>query len=258
MTGQFSTMPVRFNHLRAYGRSAAHGLHARTEEASQTYAMQRGTAVHAILFGTRKVIGYPGAVRRGKEWEAFAADRPDHEILTMAEYDKANRMADAVRQCDAAQPWLNGVFEETLRFKWNGLDCRATPDVRGPDYLTELKTSATADPVRFGWHALRMHYHAQMWFQNIACEEKIRRHMIVCVESAAPYPVTVFEFTPRALDVGARLLMLWAERLKQSEQSRQWPPYSTAIVPIDVDDEPEIDFGDETDAAEQRDLTMAG
>src|SRR5688572_29258437 len=103
--------------------------------------MERGTAVHAILFGTKEVCGYPGPQRRGKEYQAFATERPDTEILTMAEYDKARRMVDAVLKCKLAEPVLKGVHEQTLMFRWMGLDCRATPDVRGPDYVTELKTA---------------------------------------------------------------------------------------------------------------------
>ena len=241
-----STLPVRFSHLKAYGRSAAHGLHARTVESEPTYAMERGTVVHALLFGNRKVAGYPGAQRRGKEFDAFVAAHPDTEILTSAEFDKARRMADAVRASELAMSVLAGVQEKTILFRWMGLDCRATPDVRGPNYLTELKCSASSDPVRFPWQALRMMYHAQMRFQKIACKEAIDDCFVVCVEDKEPHPVTVFRIEDRALEVGERLLMLWAERLKNSEASRQWPPYVTCVVPIDVqDEETELIFGDE-------------
>jgi len=241
--------PVRFSHLRAYGRSSAHGHHARTVETDATYAMQRGTAVHALLFGTRKVTGYPGSVRRGKEYDAFVAANPDTEILTGAEHEKASRMTDAVRQCKLAEPWLKGTIEQTLLFRWMGLYCRATPDVRGADFLTELKTSVSSDPEKFKWHALRMHYHAQLRFQGYAADAReypIRDHFIVCVESSEPYPVTVFHVEPKALEAGEKLLMLWAERLKASEAAEQYPPYTQAIVPLDVpEDEPEIIFDED-------------
>lgn len=239
-----ATLPVRFSHLRAYGRSAAHGLHARLNDAAgpETYAMQRGTAVHALLFGTRKVVGYPGKTRAGKQYEDFVEENPDTEILTSAEYDKARRMADAVRAHELAMSVLAGVQEETIRFRWHGVDCRATPDVRGPNYLTELKTSASADPMRFPWHALRMHYHAQMRMQRIACKEAIDDCFIVCVEASEPHPVQVFRLEDRALTVGEKLLTLWMERLRNSEQSKTWPPYTTTVMPIDVDDAEEIEL----------------
>lgn len=240
---QTQQLPVRFSHLRAYGRSAMHGRHARLNDAKRTDAMQRGTAVHAIVFGTRKVCGYPGSQRRGKEYEAFAAEHSDSEILTMTEFDKARRMADAVRECKVAEPVLKGIAEKTITFRWMGLDCRATPDVRGPDYLTELKSSSSADPMRFPWHALRMHYHAQMRMQNIAVGMQAKDSYIVCVESAEPFPVQVFRIDEKALEAGEKLLMLWAEKMRNSEASATFPPYSSCILPIDLpEDAPDLIF----------------
>ncbi len=187
ITADLSDLAVRFSHLRAYGRSSMHGYHARTTEMAQTSAVQKGTAVHALLLGGRKIIGYPGAVRSGKKYDQFATEHPDHEILTMRDYDKANRMAGAVRANELAAPILGGYCETRLNFEWNGLQCRATPDVRGLDYLTELKTCSNSDPAKFQWHALRMAYPAQLWFQHIGCELNsfsIQRHYIVAVESA--------------------------------------------------------------------------
>lgn len=236
---------IRFSHLRAFGRSAAHGYHAlHSQDDSQTYAMERGTAVHAMLFGTRRVVGYPGAQRRGKEYDAFASANGDCEILTMAEYEKASRMADAVSNCKLAAPLLKGTFEETLRFKWMGLNCRATPDVRGADFLTELKTSNSSEPVKFTWQALRMGYHAQMRMQQLG-HHAGKQCFIVCVESSEPYPVTVFEIDKRTLEIGEKLLVLWAERLKQSIAAKEYPPYTSAIFPLIAPEDDVLEYGDE-------------
>jgi hypothetical protein len=247
--------PVRFSLLRAYGRSAMHGLHARTAaEDDPTYAMERGTAVHSLVFGTHKVMGYPGSVRRGKEYEAFVIENPDVEILTMNEYQKAQRMADAVMSCKLADPYLKGAVEETLLFRWMGLDCRSTPDVRGADFVTELKTAPSADPAQFCWHALRMHYHAQMRMEQIGADSigygkdglAIQDCFIVCVEATEPHPVTVFRIDEKALEVGEKLLCLWAERLKVAEASHAWPPYVSCVVPLTVpEEEPELVFSED-------------
>jgi hypothetical protein len=196
--------------------------------------MERGTAVHALLFGTKQVVGYQGT-RRGKDYEAFADNHPDHEILTMAEYEKARRMADAVMACKLAEPLLKGTVEQTLLFKWMGLDCRVTPDVRGADFVTELKSSSSSDPSKFIWHARRMAYHAQLRFQEYGCvanKHKVRDHFIVCVESDAPHPVTVFHLEPEAREEGEKLLTLWAERLKNSEASNVYPAYVDCVMPL--------------------------
>lgn len=243
--------PVRFSHLRAYGRSPMHGLHARQSEGTEpTTAMQRGTAVHALLFKNRRILGFDG-VRRGKAYDEFVSANPDAEILTATEYAKAQRMAEAVLESKVAEPWLKGAVEKTLHFQHMGIECRATPDVRGDWFLTELKTSATSDPERFKWHALRMHYHAQLRWQEYAVlaqphGRKIDAHAIVCVESTEPYPVTVFVLQPRALEAGEKLITLWMERLKNCEQSQSFPPYSQSVVPLDIpEDDSNLIFGDD-------------
>lgn len=241
---------IRFSHLRAFGRSAAHGRHALQVEAEQTVAMQRGTAVHALVFSTCEVLPWSGHTRRGKEYDAFAADHPDVEILTSAEFVKARRMADAVQHCKLAEPFLQGICEQTIRFPWMGLQCRATPDVRGNGFLTELKTSVSSDPQRFTWTSLRQHYHAQMRFQQIAAEQELGKGIcyVVCIESAEPFPVTVFRFDDRALEIGQKQLVLWAERLKGSLASDQYPAYSQSIVPLIVPEQDELIYGDDHDA----------
>jgi len=236
------TLPIRFSHLRAYGRSALHGFHARQTEAEQTVAMQRGTAVHALLFGNRKVAGWDGAVRRGKAYDEFAAANPDVEILTASEYEKSCKMAQAVRDSKVAAPYLEGVTEQTIRFKWYGRECRATPDIRGHKRVVELKTSNTSDPERFPWQSLKMKYHAQLRMQQIATAEDAEEAYVIVVESAEPFPVTVFRVTDEALVDGEKCLVAWMERLVTCEKSQYWPPYVECVVPLDVPRDDELEY----------------
>lgn len=246
-TGAGIVLPVRFSHLRAYGKSAAHGLHARTAtEEEETYAMERGTAVHALLFKTQRVVGYPGSVRRGKEWEKFAQDNADAAIVTNKEYIKAQRMAECVWRHPRAMELLTGESEQTIWFEWMGKRCRATPDVRGARHLTELKTSASVDPGPFVWHALRMHYHAQLAFQRIACMvtgiNAIKDCYIVAVEATEPHPVTILHLTDKSLQQGDKLCRLWMERLVNCEASGAWPGYVESDVELDTPDETELEY----------------
>lgn len=241
--------PVRFSHLRAYGRSAAHGLYARTHERKPTAAMELGTAVHAMMFGTQKVDWYDG-VRRGKTYDEFcAAVEPGTLVLTLNDYFRARRMVDALKSSSAAVFALTGTAEETLHFRWMGRDCRATPDVRGDGFVTDLKTTTSADPNRFRWHALKMAYHAQLRMQQIGCElaghGRVAYAYIVAVEVDPPHAVTVFDLTARALEEGDKLLTLWMERLCASEGARSWPGYCESVVPLDVADDLDLDFGDD-------------
>ena len=261
-----SDLPVRFSHLKAYGRCAMIGYHARTKDMKQTASMQRGTAVDAMIFGTRKVIAYDGVRNlRHAAYKDFVDDNPDTEILTVAEYDKARRMVDALRSCEYAAPWMTGVTQQTLHFDYMGLRCRATPDWRGNGFVNDLKTTRDASDFRFPWQARSLGYPVQLLMQGIACELNgypMKRYLLTAIESTEPYPVTVFELMPRAIDKAAKTLCLWAEKLKVAEQSHQYPPYSQAIVPLDEpDDAPDLVYGDDDeddDASVSTDVTMAG
>lgn len=241
-------LPVRFSHLRAYGRSALHGFHARTTEALPTIAMQLGTAVHALLFNNRKVIGWQSAQRRGKDYDAFVADNPDTEILTQTEFAKAQMMTDALRQSSVAAPLLEGVTEQTILFNWYGRECRSTPDVRNGNRVVELKTASTADPERFPWQSLRMKYHAQLRMQQIATGDTADEAYVIVVESSAPFPVQVFRVTNEALIEGEKCLVAWMERLIICEKSGHWPPYTECIVPLDVPRDDEAEYDGDADA----------
>lgn len=250
-------IPVRFHHLKAVARSP---LHLRScldgEEKASTSALEKGTAVHALLFGTKTVTFYPGAVRRGKEWDGFKAAHEGDCILTATEYEKAMRMAERVSNHKDAMWALDGVREKTILWKYLGRECRSTPDVFSPEmgFVTELKTCANADPQRFTWQALRMAYHAQLaYYMEAVAQSGLgtpRSAYVVAVESTAPYPVTVLRLTDRALDAGQRMFRLWFERFLACEQANAWPAYVESIVDLDVpEDDLELTFGDD-DAAE--------
>jgi hypothetical protein len=257
-------LPWRFSHFKAFGRSGAHGYHARTTDTKPNQAMQIGSMVHGIWSGLGKFVAYPGPVRRGKEYEKFVADNPDATIMLQSDFDNARRMADAINRNADAVTFLTGTKEQTLFFDWNGLDCRATPDVRGDDFLTELKTTGDASERYWAWHFRRMSYHVQMWMQGIGCASHgygIKRFMTVAIEQKPPFVVQVYEYTERSLDEGNRLLMLWAEKAKNCTASNSYGGYSQTILPLDIpeDDAVDLDFtGVDDEESETKNVTMAG
>ena len=247
--------PIRFHHLKAVGRSPLHCLTALTIESEQTAAMERGSAVHAIMFGTKQVVFYPGKVRHGKQWEAFESEHANDMIVTRKDYDSAHRTVEAIHRHEIAVNLLRGEHEKTLLFKDTGVECRATPDVRGDGFITELKTGATTDPFRFGGLAIRMGYHAQLaWYMNAVKKTKTgnpTKAFIVACEQTAPHAVTVMKLTDRALEKGHALCRMWLERIKVSMDSNSWPAYSDAVVDLDVpDDEFQLKFADDEPAQE--------
>ncbi len=235
---------MRISDLKRIGQSPAH-YKAATETAGSH--IDRGSAVHSVLLGGQHVTYYDrttddgkAAPRRGQHWEAFKAAHPDSLILTRAEVEQVDGMVQAVRACPEAMRVLDGVKEQTMRWDIQGRACRGTPDVRCDQYITELKTTRSSDPRRFMWDALKLGYHAQLaWYLDGALKARVGTPdvaYVVAVESAAPYVVTVFRATERALEMGRRTYRSWFERLLNCEATDEWPGYVQTVVELDVPD----------------------
>ena len=266
-------LPIRFTYLKACGRSPAHAKHAMDldlrGDSESSEAMKRGTAVHAMLFGTARVMTKPeGApkkpskAQRGAKkpsaptlaaiewWDAFELETRGALVLSAGKYEAYNRMADAVRaQPMAMDLFTAGVVEETIRFDIGGRACRTTPDACGPDFVAELKTAKSSHPVDFMWQSKRMGYHAQHSWHRIGA--KVKHAYTVAVEATAPYVVTVFKLDDADLDLGDRCVRLWFEQIRTCEQSNQWPGYAQSIVDLkypESDDFALTGFADDEDA----------
>jgi hypothetical protein len=243
--------PVHISRLRLMAKSA---MHFAAGDVAESYALERGSAVHAMVFGTGRVIGYPGKVRNGKAWDEFEAANADAIILTGNEYAKARAMADQVLKCREAMRVLDGIRETELAWSIGGRACAGTPDVVAPgQWVTELKTCPSSDPFRAQWHGRKQGYHAQIaWYMDGLFDATKVAHEIgyvVAVEATAPFPVTVMRLTQRALDEGRRMYRAWWERLMVCEAANEYPGYVQSIVDFDVpDDEQQLDFGDEAAA----------
>jgi PDDEXK-like uncharacterized protein DUF3799 len=234
------TLPVRFSRLKKMGQSPAHYLHACQEgdDDIDTLALRLGRGVHAELFG-QPYVHYEGR-RAGKSWEAFEAEHADKPILNSRELGIALGVAGAVRDHVTASSLLFGdgiELEKRLDWDFAGRACRSTPDARGPAHLVDLKTTRCADPTRFGWQAESLAYHAQLSFYREAIRAsggQVDAVYIVAVESAPPFPVTVFRVTEQSLELGERMWRLWFERLRVCEDSNHWPGYTQAVVELDI------------------------
>lgn len=251
--------PLRFGHLSKFARAPVHYLQARSVDAllldrdqPKTSAQEKGSCVHAVTFGTARVVRYPGKVRSGKQWEAFQAEHAGEMILAGAAYEQTMGMAEAVWSDAHAKELLfasGAVHEHTLRPELHGFPCRATPDVRHPDYLADLKTSGTAEPEQFQRHATRMLYHAQLAFYLQACEaahiKVVRDAYVVAVEATPPHPVVVHRMTERAIDMGERSIRIWVERLRGCLEQSYFPGYVQSIIAWDIEEELELQFAEE-------------
>lgn len=244
--------PVRFSRLKLIGTSPLHFISASEDSDS---SRDKGTSVHSVLLGGRRVTYYAektesgrSAPRNGGKWEAFKAANPDAIILSASEYDCTMRMVDAVRANSLAMELLKGACEDTQLFNHCGLLFRTTPDVWTPTRAVELKTCRSAKPSRFAYQAASLEYHAQMALHEIGLSAGGRlststpEHWVVAVENGNVPAVTVFKYKLNAIEKGMRLIRSWTEQLKVCLESGQWPAYAQNVVDLDIPEDGELIF----------------
>lgn len=245
--------PVRFSNLKNLSLSPQHYMHrVKHYDELKSKSLTLGSAVHSMLLGGQETIVYPGATRRGKEWDAFKAAHEGACIVSKGEQLQAIGMVNSLQRCKAALELLKGEHEvELAPWKINGRVCGGRVDVIGPRFITELKTAKSSQPHQFFRQARRMAYHCQLaWYLdgNAANGGTAVDAYIVAIESTPPYVVTPMMVTPRLLDIGRKMNRLWFELLLSCEGENKWPGYVQDVIDFDCEDaeeDVELTFGDE-------------
>ena len=257
MSGRDRTFPpllVRFSELKAMSRSAAHFRAAYEHPIEASAAMRFGTLVHSLILGGMRFAVFDGARRAGKAWDAFEEEHAGDLIVTAPELDRGLEIARKVQRHPFAGPMLDGKCEHELRWKFAGRDCGGRLDVLGGTFITDVKTSASAQPEWFTRQAIRMAYHAQgAWYREGARRNGVEVHAVnlIAVEIKPPFAVTCFSLTNRALEEGDKLCRIWIEQLNNCEGAQSggyWPEYADFVVPLDVPEELDLTYGEEPGA----------
>lgn len=253
------TMPARFHHLKAAGRSGAHALLSFQQSTDDTLSQRLGTGAHALLLGKPWAIWdvqSEASKKRGedpspanvaprsaknKAWTDFVTANTGAAILSASELAAARRIEGAVRNCARAERILfspGAIHERSILWSQSGRVRQSTPDARSPSFLAELKSTRCSAAWSFLRDAERLGYHAQLADQLAAIEhdtgEKPRDVFLIAVENAPPYNVEVYDVRPSALEKGARLCSMWFERLQIYELTSSWGSYTNAIQPWEL------------------------
>ncbi len=223
---------------------------AYTDRREPTAAMRIGTAAHAMCLGGARLGVFDGEVRRGKAWDQFEADNADKDvIITAPELAQVTKIYEAVMAHPEAGALVKAAQKE-VALEWDafGIKCAGRIDGIVHDGIFDLKTAGSSNPFVFQRRGLYMHMHARMaWYLRGAKENKLPHETarLIAVETRAPFNVTVFKLTPRALEMGEKLLRLWIEKLRACRATNFWPGYVQHTVDFDVPEDVELTFGEE-------------
>ena len=203
-----------------------------------------GRLTHALVLSpTEDVEGlavYPGPVRRGKAWDAFAEEHAHELIVTASQLDAARAMRDAVHaHPEAAALLRSGDPEVTAQWAHEtGLRMRCRFDwlhEHGPGFA-ELKTTRLAGLDAIAREVAGRCYHAQlalyaMGFEAVHGEPPLNVHLLV-VQSAPPWDVVVLAVGPDVLVPGRALVERWIARVAECSRAERWPGAGDGVVDL--------------------------
>ncbi len=244
------TLPVRISRLKKMGLSPAHYREGCRygDGIGETLSLKMGNAADAIAFDKPRIVwdkktkAGKASPRNGNDWKKFQADHPGKVIMTPREEREASGMVTALQRDSRARGLLfsTGVRHDVdVSWECLGRKCSSHIDALSPVAVVDLKTARSAEPERFQRQAYWLGYHAQLAFYVDACKAAgfgERDAYIVAVESAPPYPVTVFQLYDDVIDAGRRQYRLWFERLLACEAANEWPGYAQSVVRFTVPD----------------------
>lgn len=245
--GDYDSIPgVRYSHLKYLYVSALHYRNAVEGKRKQTSAMSLGTAVHAATLEPerfkRDFLVFPGAVRRGKEWEAWRDAHADAVNITAKEQALALQIATSVRSHKDAAPLLvEGLAEEVVT--WTdpptGIPCKGRLDWVTRNTVVGLKTARSISMRAFGRQAMDLLYPLQWAMYADAVAAKIGRQpamVEIVVENREPYDVAVYRIEDDVLNIGRALFRELMEKLQRCRATDKWPGIGDEVRALQLPD----------------------
>lgn len=169
-------------------------------------------------------------------WERFNADAVGKLILSAADYDRAQRMADSIRSHPVAAGLLVGGDRE-VTFRWQdedtGIACKARADLYLPgEYLMDVKTCRDASHEGFARAVASYQYALQQahYLSGIRhCGDTIRWFVFLAIESTEPFVCQPHVLDVQAEQLGESLRVKAMNRQAECLQSGRWPGYSDQL-----------------------------
>lgn len=214
---------------------------------ARTAAMIFGSAVHALALGTADLALFEGRSWSSKAGEAFLAEHPDHgSVLPILAHEApaAKAMAHALLTHPVAKLGLTGGTPEQAMFAPHPAGWRRckvdylAPAAGSRLILTDIKTTETAAPSRFGKSVGDYGYH----LQASACATLARSlrlaqsvtMIFATVEKTPPYLVAVHEIDAGDLRRADALNEAASRLFAQCLETGTWPGYAEKVHRVTV------------------------
>ena len=210
---------------------------------------------------------YPGATRRGKDYNDHCTSHSGMEPLLQSGWDAAHAVAAAVQSHPVAGPLMARPHRSELTVCWTdeatGLPCKGRIDCltsragpSGPLLIVDMKGVGEMDTRAIGRQGEKLGWPLQLAHYRAGVRAITGREVEVAVlatQTKAPYDVAVLDFAAADLDAADIERRALLELLVACRESGEWPGRYPVAVPYQRPDwaRGEIEADDiDTDDAE--------
>ena len=180
-------------------RSVYHLLNAKPY--GETEAMKEGTAVHARmlepeLYKETYVVMEPfnGRTKEGKAIKAgYDSLQSEGKILLKAEQsDMIEALYENLQSNELAKQYCVGDVELSHYSDFMDVKCKVRPDVKGVDFISDIKTCQDASPRAFRSEIYKRRYHIQAAFYCSVLGYPISSFKFIAMQKTYPHDVIVY------------------------------------------------------------------
>lgn len=233
--------------LKEFGRSPAHFRYAADNPPDETEPMLRGTLIHCMALEPdeldKRFVRATDCDRRTKEgkaaWAKLQDDSVGKRLIPAGMWDLSQRCVAALERDIETSMWLTearqGEIEVPLFWERQSVKCKGRPDsVLADGTVIDIKTTQKLSPSIFSAEIFRRSYHTQGAFYRSGLlasgGRSWRSHVLVCVETEAPYAVAVFRLNQIVIGDADAKITEWLNTYRECLGRDNWPGYGLVEV----------------------------
>lgn len=195
-------------------RSVYHLLNSKPY--TETEAMKEGTAVHARmlepdLYHDTYVVMEPfnGRTKEGKAIKAsYESLESEGKILLKAEQsDMIEALYENLQENELAKKYCIGDIELSHYSEFMDVKCKVRPDVKGVDFISDIKTCQDASPRAFKSEIYKRNYHVQAAFYCTVLDYPLGAFKFIAMQKTYPYDVIVYSLSEDLMEEGYKRMV---------------------------------------------------
>jgi hypothetical protein len=215
-----------------HARSVYHLLHSKPYK--ETDDMFLGTAVHARFLEPEEyaknylvMAPFKLSTRAGKEM------KKDYEETgkLLLKYDQGQIIEGLVKSLEdneLAKSYLVGEAELSHYSEYMGVKVKVRPDMKGDDFISDIKTCQDASPRAFKYEIYKRNYHVQAAFYCTVLGYTMDQFKFIAMQKSYPFDVTVHTLSEQMQEEGFEAMqsaiLKWKKYLDTGEvESYEWP-----------------------------------